>query len=145
VPLLAAHFYERFRGAPGPVPPELLSQLLTRSFPGNVRELRNVVERSVSLQWQEGEASPSRPLSVTDAPVPPGVEALIPHDLPLKEARQVYTDRFESLYLRALLQRTQGNVTRAAERAGVNRRHLQRMLARLGLRADEAGEPGDVE
>jgi DNA-binding NtrC family response regulator len=69
------------------------------------------------------------------------VEALIPHDLPLKEARQVYTDRFESLYLRALLQRTQGNVTRAAERAGVNRRHLQRMLARAGwrLRSDDGG------
>ena len=137
VRLLAQHFYERLRGAPGALPPQLLSELLTRSWPGNVRELRNVIERSVSLQWQEGEAFAARP---ADAPLPPGVEALIPHDLPLKEARQVYTDRFESLYLRALLQRTQGNVTRAAERAGVNRRHLQRMLARLGVRSDEPGE-----
>jgi transcriptional regulator with GAF, ATPase, and Fis domain len=137
VRLLAAHFYERFRGAPGPVPPDLLSELLTRNWPGNVRELRNVIERAVSLQWQEGEAATTTP---ADAPLPPGIEALIPHDLPLKEARQVYTDRFESLYLRALLQRTHGNVTRAAERAGVNRRHLQRMLARLGVRSDEPGE-----
>jgi transcriptional regulator with GAF, ATPase, and Fis domain len=137
VPLLAQFFYERFRGAPGPVPPDLLSELLTRSWPGNVRELRNVIERSVSLRWQEGEATAPSP---ADAPLPPGVEALIPHDLPLKEARQVYTDRFESLYLRALLQRTQGNVTRAAERAGVNRRHLQRMLSRLGVKADDRGD-----
>ena len=137
VRLLAQHFYERLRGAPGALPPQLLSELLTRSWPGNVRELRNVIERSVSLQWQEDEAATTRP---ADAPLPPGVEALIPHDLPLKEARQVYTDRFESLYLRALLQRTQGNVTRAAERAGVNRRHLQRMLARLGVRSDEPGD-----
>ena len=137
VRVLAQHFYERFRGAPGAVPADILSDLLTRSWPGNVRELRNVIERSVSLQWQEGEASATRP---ADAPLPAGVEALIPHDLPLKEARQVYTDRFESLYLRALLQRTQGNVTRAAERAGVNRRHLQRMLARLGIKSDEPGD-----
>jgi transcriptional regulator with GAF, ATPase, and Fis domain len=140
--LLSQHFYERFRGAPGEVPADLLSQLLTRSWPGNVRELRNAIERAVSLQWQETEASPTRS---GDAPLPPGVEALIPHDLPLKEARQVYTDRFESLYLRALLARTHGNVTRAAERAGVNRRYLQRMLARLGLARLDIGtdDPGE--
>jgi DNA-binding NtrC family response regulator len=57
--------------------------------------------------------------------------------LPLKEARQAWTERFEEIYLRAMLQKTGGNVTRAAELAGVSRRFLQRLAARLGYRAGE--------
>jgi DNA-binding NtrC family response regulator len=44
-------------------------------------------------------------------------------------------------YVRAMLRTVGGNVTRAAERAGVSRRFLQRMVARLGIKASEG--PGD--
>jgi DNA-binding NtrC family response regulator len=57
--------------------------------------------------------------------------------LPLKEARFAWTNAFESVYVRSLLQKTNGNVTRAAELAGVSRRFLQRTLARLGIRAQD--------
>ena len=134
VPLLAQAFYDRFMGRAQPIPPELLSQLLPRTWPGNVRELRNFIERSVALNWQAAELEAS---SRVPPEVPAAIEALIPLDLPLKDARQVYTERFESLYLRALLAKTNGNVTHAAERAGVNRRHLQRMLAKMGVRSGE--------
>ena len=66
--------------------------------------------------------------------------------LPLKDARAAFTEQFELLYVRALLEKTSGNVTRAAELAGVNRRSLQRLIASLGLRggADTIPpEPGD--
>jgi DNA-binding NtrC family response regulator len=62
------------------------------------------------------------------------MEALVPVDLPLKEARAAWVARFETLYIQALLRRTGGNVTRTAELAGVNRRWLQRLIAHLGLR-----------
>lgn len=56
--------------------------------------------------------------------------------LPLKEARDAWTEQFELFYLKSVLDRAGGNVTQAAEFAGVNRRFMQRLMARLGLRSD---------
>jgi transcriptional regulator with PAS, ATPase and Fis domain len=126
VMLLARHFHAAFAGSDTPFPESLAPTLMARGWPGNVRELRNFIERSVSLGWV-GSSEP-------EAPVPPGMEALVPVDLPLKEARAVFVARFETLYLQALLRRTGGNVTRTAQLAGVNRRWLQRLIAHLGLR-----------
>ena len=61
----------------------------------------------------------------------------MPVHLPLKDARAAWTDQFERVYVDALLARTGGNVTRAAELAGVSRRFLQRTAARLGIRSDD--------
>jgi DNA-binding NtrC family response regulator len=58
----------------------------------------------------------------------------------LKDARAVWTEQFEFLYVKAILAKTEGNVTRAAELAGVNRRSLQRLIANLNLR-NRSGEP----
>ena len=64
-------------------------------------------------------------------------------DLPFKEAQAQLLERFETTYLKALLERTDGNVTRAAEVAGVSRRFLQRRMIELGLRTAEwRGEGG---
>jgi DNA-binding NtrC family response regulator len=59
--------------------------------------------------------------------------------LPLKEARDQWTETFEHVYVRAVLRRAQGNVTHAAELAGVSRRFLQRLAARLDIKAVEVG------
>jgi transcriptional regulator with PAS, ATPase and Fis domain len=141
IPVLAAHFLEQLTGAPTPPPPEMLSALMGRPWPGNVRELRNVIERSVSLGWATAAAT-LRP----SVPPPPEItrasdgKPSIPTHLPLKEARLAWVEQFETVYVRALLERSNGNVTRAAAMAGVNRRFLQRMMARLGIRS---GEPDD--
>ena len=68
------------------------------------------------------------------------LEAAVPTHLPLKEARAVWSDQFELLYARAILKKAGGNVTRAAEQAGINRRTLQRMLARVGITTDDDAE-----
>jgi DNA-binding NtrC family response regulator len=129
IPMLAQQFFERF-GASDAVPPDLLSALFTRGWPGNVRELRNFIERYVTLRAAPAEsARTSLPPSV----LPPGVEALVPVHLPLKDARLAWMEQFETVYTRTLLARTRGNVTRAAEMAGVSRRFLQRLMARIGI------------
>jgi transcriptional regulator with GAF, ATPase, and Fis domain len=139
IPALVRHFYERMVGEGAVAPADLVSSLMVRAWPGNVRELRNVVERSISLGWS------SEPQTEVPKPgaLPPGIGALVPIDLPLKEARQAWTEQFESVYLRAMLEKTDGNVSRAAEMAGVNRRFLQRLMVRLGLRSSEPAAPGD--
>jgi transcriptional regulator with PAS, ATPase and Fis domain len=130
---LARHFHAAFAGPDAPFPEALIPTLMARGWPGNVRELRNFVERSVSMGWvASADAAP-------ETPVPPGIEALVPTDLPLKKARAAWVARFETLYIQALLRRTGGNVTRTAQLAGVNRRWLQRLIASLGLRAAETG------
>ena len=64
---------------------------------------------------------------------------MIALELPLKDARQAWIESFESVYVRDMLRRSGGNVTRAAELAGVSRRFLQRLIARLGIRPAEVG------
>jgi DNA-binding NtrC family response regulator len=135
IPLLVKHFFARLTGTEEHIPPDLVSAALTRSWPGNVRELRNFVERSVSLGYHDA-AGRAEPATQGPSVLPPGLEALVPTHLPLKEAREAWTDLFEGAYARALLKKTGGNVTRAAEKAGVSRRFLQRLLARLGIRSD---------
>jgi DNA-binding NtrC family response regulator len=135
VALLARHFYARFAGPEASLPPSFVDMLATRTWPGNVRELRNFIERSVSLGFvAEPASSPGR--TVASAATGAALEKIVPLHLPLKDARQAWTESFESIYVRAMLERTSGNVTRAAQLAGVNRRFLQRLMARLGLRGD---------
>jgi transcriptional regulator with PAS, ATPase and Fis domain len=135
---LARHFADRFAGAPAPLPPAFVTSLLRRGWPGNVRELRNFIERAVSLGALEAPA-PAPPRAAPPAAAEPvRVEALVPLDLPLKAARAAWLGQFDELYARALLAKTGGNVTRAAESAGVNRRFLQRLIGRLGLREGKA-------
>jgi DNA-binding NtrC family response regulator len=134
IPALAAHFYADFSGGDEKLPEGLLSALLTRNFPGNVRELRNFMELCVSVGWQQQEAPASSPKELVA-----GLDALVPLDLPMKDARQAWLEQFERSYVTGQLRRTEGNVTRAAEAAGVSRRFLQRTMVRLGMR------PGDLE
>ena len=133
IPMLAQHFHAQFTGGQQPLPADLLSALMTRSWPGNVRELRNFIERQIALGWAQG-GHPKGPHHV----LPSGIDAFVPVDLPLKQAREAWVEEFEGVYVRALLKRTSGNVTRAAKAAGVSRRFLQRLMVRLGMRVDEA-------
>jgi transcriptional regulator with PAS, ATPase and Fis domain len=136
IPMLANRFFARHAGAGARLPSDLVESWKTRAWPGNVRELRNVVERAVTL----GQATPSARDSgaareIPSAPVlPSGIESIVPLHLPLKDARDAWTQEFESVYVRSMLKKTHGNLTRAAELAGVSRRFLQRLIARLDLR-----------
>ncbi|MBC7975649.1 MAG: sigma-54-dependent Fis family transcriptional regulator, partial [Myxococcales bacterium] len=152
IPVLAAHFFRMFAGEQVKLPAEFLASLVGRGWPGNVRELKNYIERSVSLgTYAPRPADPNRPLvpppaatGAASAGTPGTIESFIALHLPLKEARHAWTKSFELVYVRAMLKMVGGNVTRTAERAGVSRRFLQRMVARLGIRSAESPrEPGD--
>ena len=67
----------------------------------------------------------------------------MPLHLPLKEARDAWTSEFENIYVRAMLEKTNGNLTKAAELAGVSRRFLQRTIVRLGLRDTDDADDAD--
>ncbi|GAC1351619.1 MAG: hypothetical protein NVS3B20_15790 [Polyangiales bacterium] len=131
IPLLASHFHACFTGVEGGLPPALLPSLLMRSWPGNIRELRNAIERAVSVGDMLEGVSPSPVEQMFQSQ---NIAARMPVHLPFKEARVAWTEQFEKLYLTELLQRTGGNISRAAALAGIHRRSLQRLIASLGLR-----------
>ena len=144
IPLLAKHLFDKISaksGAPAGavLPPELLASLRAKPWPGNVRELRNAIERAVTL----GQLVPGHAKEEEPGVLPAGVESIVPLHLPLKDARLAWTSEFESIYARAMLRKTGGNLTRAAEQAGVSRRFFQRLVARLDLRGERDPNEGD--
>jgi len=146
IPALAAHFFRQLTGQERELPAEFVASLTGRGWPGNVRELKNYLERSVSLGTiaprrgpAEGaaDAAAGAAADATTDATADAIERLVALHLPLKEARDEWTKSFEVVYVRAMLRMVGGNVTRAAERAGVSRRFLQRMMARLGIKHSE--------
>ena len=134
---IAQRFYERFSGGDDPLPESLVTAIHARAWSGNVRELRNFIERSVTLDPGRDRAAP-----ISES-LAPSSSAAVPVHLPMKEARVVWMEQFERRYVEALLRRTGGNVTHAAEIAGVHRRSLQRIIASLGGRIADSILPGD--
>ena len=115
----------------------------THNWPGNVRELRNVIERAGSLSdgpvLQRSDLFFHRDSRAAQGPVHsmPATGnaeplAIVP-GLDFKEAKQRVVDQFEVAYLRQLLERHDGNITRSAQEAGLTRYHLRELLKRHGL------------
>ena len=124
VPLLAGHFLARFaerydRPRLG-MSPEAMEVLVSAAWPGNVRQLLNVVERAVALT-----ATDVIPASLVRQALDAGAGSVTPLD----EARRA----FEREYLVRILKITTGNVTQAARLAGRNRTEFYRLLERHAL------------
>ncbi len=114
------------------------NRLLHYDWPGNVRELKNMVQRLLILGQDkeigadEIEATLTSAAAQATAPSDVG----LPLDLPLREARE----QFERAYLTHQLRECEGNVSRLAERVGMERTHLYRKLRALGIETKRAGK-----
>ena len=124
IPLLAGHFLSRLGERYGrermALSPEAMEVLVAAAWPGNVRQLLNVIEQSVALA--PGDVIPA-------ALVREALDSATPPLTPLDEARRA----FEREYLARILKITQGNVTQAARLAGRNRTEFYRLLDRHAL------------
>jgi len=127
VPLLAGHFLARLAERYGrprlQIAPEAMELLVSAAWPGNVRQLLNVIERAVALTTTE---------VISAALVRQALDVGAGSLTPLDEARRA----FEREYLVRILKITGGNVTQAARLAGRNRTEFYRLLERHAL------EPG---
>ena len=144
LPMLARHFAAALGRGEFALPPRLLAELAAHDWPGNVRELRNVVERALSL----GEAFAHDALTPPPAPIasPPSFVASSAEsvlDLPFKEAKGRLVDSFEREYLVHLLARHRGNISRAADEAGIDRNYVHRLIKKHGLPVPRGAEGED--
>jgi DNA-binding NtrC family response regulator len=138
IPVLAQCFVERAalrlkRPVVG-MEPELLDALVAHSWPGNIRELENVIERAVLLA--DGRMLKHRDLPAELLRELPGAESAR-LSAPLRERVRAATRRIEREAIIEALQLTNGNVTKAARRLGISRRGLQ-----LKIREGKARERG---
>jgi two-component system nitrogen regulation response regulator NtrX len=135
IPTLAAHFVETFNREQG-LPLRTMSEeahalLQTMSWPGNVRQLRNVMERALILGADREEITAGELASHDAAPPEDGRLALSGAfaTLPLREAREL----FEREYLLTQINRFGGNISRTATFVGMERSALHRKLKSLGV------------
>lgn len=136
IPALADHFFTRYAKEQGLEAPEIsaeaLAALQTYDWPGNVRQLRNVVERTVILTPRdrlsriEPDMLPSE-ITGSNGGGSSNVSTLM--TVPLREARE----SFEREYLRIQIRRFSGNISKTAGFIGMERSALHRKLKLLGM------------
>jgi transcriptional regulator with GAF, ATPase, and Fis domain len=136
IPLLVERFLAELEGPRLHVDAATLSALAAWTFPGNVRELRNVLERGAALSQQAGR----RDLQLVDFPptthaAAPSGHAQYDPSLSYRENRARVEAAFERDYARWLLDRHGGNVSAAAREAKMDRTHLSDLLRKHGLKA----------
>ncbi|MHA1190433.1 MAG: nitrogen assimilation response regulator NtrX [Alphaproteobacteria bacterium] len=136
IPLLVDHFMDHLSASTGmarrKISADAMAVLQANAWPGNIRQLRNNVERLMILATGDTD----EPISA--AMLPPEVGEILPSSpqdsthimsLPLREAREI----FERDYLTAQINRFGGNISRTAEFVGMERSALHRKLKSLGV------------
>jgi two-component system, NtrC family, nitrogen regulation response regulator NtrX len=144
IPSLVEHFVARYaadRRVPNPeVADDAMAALQAYDWPGNVRQLRNIVERTIIMAPGDRigriEVDMLPPEVLSDQPqLSSGATTTAIMGAPLREARET----FEREYLRIQIRRFSGNISRTASFIGMERSALHRKLKLLGL-ADQRDE-----
>jgi transcriptional regulator with GAF, ATPase, and Fis domain len=125
--------------------------LMAHDWPGNVRELRNVIERALALGGDPGVLlAPLGPLGGSAATAAEITARAAPRELlefeagaSFRDTKERWNEAFERRYLTWLLRRADGNISKAARDADMDRKYLHKLLRKYGI-----GEPtpgGDEE
>lgn len=148
IPPLAEHFFTRFSAGQGVPPPtigeEAMAALQAYSWPGNVRQLRNVVERTVIMTPRENLArieADMLPPEILDSNVQADSRISAMMSVPLREARE----NFEREYLKVQISRFSGNISKTASYIGMERSALHRKLKLLGMSDRKGEDEGEEE
>lgn len=113
IPRLCRYLVAEMGGDTSALADTFLTRLSERAWPGNVRELRNYLERW--LIFGDGPVAASR------------IEDPASADIPYRQARTKALEVFTQRYVETMLDRHDGNVSRAADAAGIGRRYFQRL------------------
>ena len=146
IPLLSYHFLKKYAQVNQKdiqeISPEAMQALVSRDYPGNVRELENIIERGVIF-------CNSTTLTLKDLNLDAEGESLYPHlseeiaRLSFKEAKDKMISLFHNQYIMSLLRQSGGNISKAADTAGIQRQYLHRLMKEAGIEADQFKQKGE--
>ena len=107
--------------------------LMAHDWPGNVRELRNVIERALALGADPGMLV--SPLGTDAAPNKVQLSSAVEFDpgVSFRDTKERWTELFERRYLTWLLRRADGNISKAARDADMDRKYLHKLLRKYGI------------
>ena len=143
IPLLVRHFLEAGGAEEVAVSFETMERLQRHPWQGNVRELKNYVERAVLLSDQGRLETRHLPVGQLDSDPSAGEESVglaglnVDLELPFKDAKARLVDSFERRYWTARLEAADGNISEAARQGGIHRKSLEYLLKKLDLRSSE--------
>ena len=113
--------------------------LMAHDWPGNVRELRNVIERALALGGDPGMlVAPLGGEAGKNAQLRDGVE--FEPGLSFRDTKEKWNELFERRYLAWLIKRADGNISKAARDADMDRKYLHKLLRKYGITAAEADD-----
>ena len=115
-----------------------LDRLLAHGWPGNIRELRNVLDRALALAPAAARFSDLQ-IRVDAAPLA-GEGVAVRTDLPYAEAKALMLHELERRYVADVLAREQGNLSAASRSSGIDRKHLRTLARKHGLIEDDADD-----
>lgn len=148
IPLLAYHFLKKHSKLHGKdvrdISPEAISLLSQQEFPGNVRELENTISRG--LIYCRGSVLTEADLRLTSdrGIVCPDLDEKFTQ-MPFREAKEQMMRVFHRSYIEGLLQESGGNVSLAAEKAGIQRQYLHRLMKEAGINSEGFRQKEDEE
>ncbi len=148
ISVLAHHYAARFAAEQKIPPPEVsedaLAALQACEWPGNVRQLRNIMERTIILAPSQRLAqieADMLPAEISGNYSSPEIAAQSLMGAPLREAREA----FEREYLQVQIRRFSGNISKTANFVGMERSALHRKLKLLGIAVRKNGGDGDED
>ncbi|MFP4029135.1 MAG: sigma-54-dependent transcriptional regulator [Candidatus Brocadiia bacterium] len=137
VPLLVRHFLQELVSEENEhysIEPDAMQKLTEYKWPGNVRELRNCIERAIVL-CDDGRITAE--MFQLESGLRKDLADSVPEDLPYKDAMEAMKTEARRRYVKAVLQKFDGNVTRAAEFAGIERESFHRLMRQCDVSADD--------
>ena len=141
IPFLVRHFIEKFnkkldRAMIG-ISAGALNMILNYRWPGNIRELENVIERCILFADGEQIEEEDIPEQVAERSTTAPAVVAIDEDASMKDIVKLATAELEKDLIVKALKETGGNVTRAAKRLKISRKSLQNKMKEFGLREEE--------
>ncbi|MDB5350804.1 MAG: response regulator with CheY-like receiver, AAA-type ATPase, and DNA-binding domain [Planctomycetota bacterium] len=136
IPLLVTHFlqkYARPNEPPKKVSPEAMDRMLNYSWPGNIRQLENAIERAAVTTVGDTINADNLPHQVVGAPVEEKPKFEIDLDHPLPHYLKIATEQIEKEYILKALEKSRGNVGRCAELCGLSRRSISGKISQYTI------------